>query len=204
MTVDIPLRCRCGALRGVATAVSPTSGSRVICYCDDCQAFARRLGQEGIVDAKGGTDLFQMTPSQLRIAEGAEQIRCLRLSPKGLLRWYAGCCRTPIGNTAGSAELPFVGVVHSFMDHAADGRARDNVLGAPIARFFGGDAIGGAPEGSHPKAPLRYIGRMALSLVRARLAGKHRPSPFFDEHTGRPRVEPEVLTTAERDGLRAS
>jgi hypothetical protein len=55
-------------VRGVATNVAPDTGSRVVCYCDDCQAFAKWLGGDGLTDAKGGTDLFQLTPSQLALA----------------------------------------------------------------------------------------------------------------------------------------
>ena len=30
-------------MRGIATELSPTSGNRLVCYCDDRQAFARFL-----------------------------------------------------------------------------------------------------------------------------------------------------------------
>jgi hypothetical protein len=38
MSLDLPLRCRCGRMRGVANNVSPSSGFRFVCYCKDCQA----------------------------------------------------------------------------------------------------------------------------------------------------------------------
>jgi hypothetical protein len=41
MPVSLPLRCRCGRVRGIASDVSPSSGFRFVCYCKDCQAFAR-------------------------------------------------------------------------------------------------------------------------------------------------------------------
>ena len=44
---EVPLRCRCGALRGVASEVAPTTGLRLVCYCKDCQAFARYLDRLG-------------------------------------------------------------------------------------------------------------------------------------------------------------
>ena len=44
MSTQVSLKCRCGTLRGVATDVSPATGNRVVCHCDDCQAFARFLG----------------------------------------------------------------------------------------------------------------------------------------------------------------
>src|SRR5271170_7107234 len=131
MSSTVPLRCRCGAVRGVMTDVSPVTGNRVICHCNDCQAFARFLGQDGVLDARGGTDIFQVAPSQIRVTEGADHLVCVRLSEKGLFRWYAGCCKTPIGNMAG-ARFPFIGVVGAFMDTGAGGKMADDILGEPI------------------------------------------------------------------------
>jgi hypothetical protein len=36
-----PLRCSCGTLKGFVT--HPERVNRVVCYCRDCQAFARFL-----------------------------------------------------------------------------------------------------------------------------------------------------------------
>src|SRR6187399_3404358 len=126
MPTDIPLRCACGKLRGTALAVSPSGGCRVVCYCNDCQAFARFLARPGITDEWGGTDLFQMAPANLRIGEGADALRCVRLSAKGMYRWYCGDCKTPVGNSNGP-RVPFIGVIHTFMDHESAGRSRDDV-----------------------------------------------------------------------------
>jgi hypothetical protein len=60
MALDLPLRCRCGHMRGVARKVSSSTGLRFTCYCKDCQAFARFLGQADMLDAAGGTDIFHM------------------------------------------------------------------------------------------------------------------------------------------------
>jgi len=199
---DIPLSCRCGLVRGLAIDVSSRRGNRLVCYCDDCQAYARYLGREDIVDPLGGTDVYQTTPSQVEITTGVEHVRCVRLSQKGLVRWYAGCCRTPMGNTLASPRVPFVGVVHCFMDHASDGRARDEVLGVPRAGIQGRYAVGGVPPGAHRVAPLGIILRSLRSLVRAWLAGEHRPSAFFDSITGLPITRPDVLSGGERDELR--
>src|SRR5262245_25612243 len=100
MPDDLAIRCDCGAVRGVARGVSGERGNRVVCYCDDCQSFAHVLERsEDTLDAHGGTEIFQMSPAQLEFTAGADRLACLRLTPKGLLRWYASCCRTPIGNT---------------------------------------------------------------------------------------------------------
>ena len=43
--MDLPLRCSCGAWRGVLREVTPGSDNRVVCYCDDCQSIAHSLGR---------------------------------------------------------------------------------------------------------------------------------------------------------------
>lgn len=112
MTKDMPLACRYVRVRGVATSVSPESSNHVVCYCDDCQAFARFLATPGTMDVHGSTDIFQVPPAKFQITQGLDAIECMRLTDKGMVRWYAGCCRTPIGNTV-SARVPFIG--HPFV-----------------------------------------------------------------------------------------
>src|SRR5262249_49832287 len=62
LPLDLPLRCRCGRVRGVASDVSSSSGFRFVCYCEDCQAFARFLERPDVLDPAGGTDIFQSFP----------------------------------------------------------------------------------------------------------------------------------------------
>jgi hypothetical protein len=142
-----------------------------------------------------------MTPSQVTLTEGKEHLRCVRLSPKGLMRWFAGCCQTPVGNTLASPKVPFVGLVHTFTDHAGDGRSRDAVLGPVRLHMMGRFARGGLPPHAHPSAPPGFLLRTARILGVAWLRGQARPSPFFDA-SGAPVVTPQVLTMAERDRFR--
>jgi hypothetical protein len=130
---DLPLRCRCSRVRGVASEVVPYAGFRFVCYCQDCQAFARFLERPDVLDVAGGTDIFQMPMGRVKLTAGTDAVRCLRLSSK-VFRWYTDCCRTPIGNTAGP-RFPVVGLIHSFMSHEADGRSRDEALGPPLCRI---------------------------------------------------------------------
>ena len=110
--VDLPLRCQCGRTRGVASNVSPSTGFRFVCYCKDCQAFARFLERADVLDPAGGTDIFQMPPGRVKLTAGTDALRCLRFSNK-VLRWYTDCCRTPIANTAARPHFPVIGVVLS-------------------------------------------------------------------------------------------
>lgn len=192
--MDIPLKCHCGLLRGVAKDVNPSRGNRLICMCDTCQTYAHHLGQaDNILDQYGGTDIFQMTPGQLILAEGMENLRCLQLEGRGVLRWYGGCCNTPVANTVSSAKIPFVGVPHTFMDHAGHGRTREEDLGPLLARTMGEYGIGELPADAYRSAPLSIMFRSLWLLFLAWLKGQHKPSPFFDTDTGKPILEPELV-----------
>ena len=183
------MKCECGGVQGVATDISPETGKRIVCYCDDCQAFANYLGRaDSILDEYGGTDIFQTSPNRIRITKGNEHIRCMRLTPKGLHRWYAGCCKTPIGNTL-SAGVPFVGVIHNFMDNKG---SRDQDLGPVLAYVLTKFAKASLPEERKQPFPLLLILKTISRILVWKIKGMNRPSPFF--HTdGTPISEPEIL-----------
>jgi hypothetical protein len=109
-----------------------------------------------------------MPPGRVTLTAGTDALRCLRLSNK-VLRWYTDCCRTPIANTAARPHFPVIGVVHSFMDHEADGRSRDEVLGRPLCRIYESSAVGPLPSnapgpstiGRRLRAPCRAYSRGA-------------------------------------------
>ena len=65
MSGQIEVRCRCGEVRGIVTDASPRTVNRVVCYCDDCQAYAHQLGRADLLNAKGGSDIVQMAPATL-------------------------------------------------------------------------------------------------------------------------------------------
>ena len=197
---DLPLRCRCGRVRGVATDVSPSAGFRFICYCKDCQAFALFLDRADVLDMGGGTDIFHMAARRVKIAAGTDAMRCLRLSDR-VLRWYADCCQTPIGNTPAAPGFPVTAVIHSFMDHEADHRSRDEVLGPPLCRIFERSAFGPLPPNAPPPPSLRIFARRASKLLGWWVRGLALPTPFFDERTKAPLAVPRALTPSERAAL---
>lgn len=189
MTTDLPISCSCGRLQGVARAVSGRAGNRLVCYCDDCQSFAEFLGRaEDILDAHGGTDIFQMSPTHLEIANGVETLACVRLTPNGLLRWYTDCCETPIGNTLPTHHIPFVGLIHLCMGIGK--QSLDEVIGPVRAGVHGRYARGDRAEiRANDRASLLVLVRNFRKLIWWRLKGDHRRTPFFDE-TGAPAVAP--------------
>jgi hypothetical protein len=193
MLLDIPLRCRCGHMLGIARSVSPATGFRFICYCKDCQAFSRFLGRPDVLDAAGGTNIFQMPPGRMKLTKGTDALRCVSFSNK-VLRWYTVCCQTPIANTASVPHFPVVGLIHSFMDHKTDHRSRDEQLGPPLCRIYERSAIGPLPSNA-PKPPsLRVFVRRASMMLGWWVHGLTRPSPFFDDRTKAPRAVPCVLS----------
>jgi len=184
-------------MRGVASSVSPSGGFRFICYCVDCQAFARFLDRADVLDPAGGTDIFHMPPTRVKLTAGTDALRCLGLSNK-VLRWYTDCCRTPIANTPARPGFPVIGLIHSFMDHEADGRSRVEALGPPLCRIYEGSAVGPLPPNA-PGPPSFWISaRRASKMLGWWVRGLGRPTPFFDDRTKAPRAVPRMLTRSER------
>jgi hypothetical protein len=202
--LDLPLRCRCGHVRGTASAVSPSAGFRFVCYCTDCQAFARFLERMDVLDGAGGTDIVQVAPGRVTLSAGIDALRSLRFSNK-VFRWYAGCCRTPIANGAFTPRVPILGLIHSFISAEAKGRSRnemlDEILGPPLCRIYERSATAPLPPDA-PGPP-----SFGLFALRARKAfgwwwrGFGRPNPFFDPSTGAPLFAPRVITPGERSAL---
>jgi hypothetical protein len=195
---EAELCCRCGEVHGRVTNASPEAVNRVVCYCDDCQAFLHHLGRADLLDAHGGTDLVQVAPASLSFDRGSERIAGLRLTPKGLYRWYASCCKTPLGNTLGPA-IPFVGIVVEAFEGSA--RRCDEVFGKPIGAILGRYAVGGAPGGS-TRFSLRLLLRARGLVLGWRLRGQTWPHPYFDHATRAPRHPLTTLSRTEREALR--
>lgn len=191
-----PIQCKCGQVAG--EVIMPTPSNRARCYCSDCRAFGHFFGPNGsVVDAQGGTEIIQVPMDHVRFSQGIEHLAAIRLSEKGMLRWYAACCQTPIGNTMADRRWSFVGLIHSCLD--AGLIERD--FGARVATINTDSALG------DPKPRQQGLFRSILGLVRialpARLSGRYRQSPFFTP-AGEPLVVPRVLTAGEVEKLKRS
>ena len=101
--MTLALRCRCGQVKGIVS--TDRAYVRATCYCKDCQAYGHFLGTE-VLDAAGGTEVAAALPAAIRFDGGLEHLACMSLSPKGIYRWYASCCDTPIGNTPRDPAYP--------------------------------------------------------------------------------------------------
>ncbi|HWO08293.1 MAG TPA: DUF6151 family protein [Polyangiaceae bacterium] len=200
MAQDVELACRCGLVHGWVRGVSPRTVNRAICYCDDCQAFLHHLGRADLLDEHAGTDIVQVAPATVTYDRGAEHIVGVRLTPAGLYRWYASCCKTPLGNTRTPA-LPFVGLAPEVF-RGIDGPGRDAVFGPGRGGVFGQYATNGAPEGS-TRLPLGLVVHSVWHLLGWKLGGKAWPHPFFERGTASPSHPVTVLSREERQMLRA-
>lgn len=187
--MDHAVQCQCGHLQGQLSDTERCT--RVRCYCRDCQAFAEFLGKSGeILDAQGGSDVVVSHPRQLRFTAGQDALVCMSLSDTGMLRWYASCCNSPIGNTARDPKGAFVGLISSFV-----ARSEQELRAAcgPVRMVsFPKQARGPvASTGWRAVRPmLGFIGQMLAT----RLSGSYRHSPFFDA-SGKPLAAPKVAQT---------
>ena len=189
-----PLQCQCGTIKG--HVILPGMANRAVCYCRDCQAFARFLEYpDTILDEHGGTGIVATLPKQVHFTQGLEALTCMSLSNRGMLRWYAKCCNTPIGNTPRDFKTPYVGLIDRCLQgvspslHESFGPVR-MVLNTHSAK-------------GHVKAtPLRNLATMLglmKSVIGTRLNGTYKSNPFFASETGVPVVHPRELTKAERE-----
>ena len=137
------------------------------------------------------------------MTDGKEHLACLCLKPGGLIRWYASCCDTPVGNTLAKPGMPFVGVNTVCFDRSADSVAVDAALG-PVRGGVHGRFAYGDREGlnAHDKAPLSMILGFIGNMIRWRLQGAHKDSPFFDPATGKLAVAPRVLSAEELEDVK--
>ncbi len=193
-----PLRCRCGTVTGEVSR--PEHGTRAVCYCRDCQAFARFLGlPTGMLDSLNGTDIVAVRPRFVTFSSGVDKLACMSLSPNGTLRWYSSCCRTPIGNTPRDFRTSHVGLVHDCLEAG----------GHPLEPSFGPVRMRVSPQGASEvpprNRPIEFglaVAKYMTSMAWTRFTGQYRVNPFFDTTTGRPIAQPQVVTAAERAKLR--
>jgi hypothetical protein len=184
---NITVQCQCGIVAGTLADVSAGSGTRLMCYCADCQAYARAMKAEYVMNAYGGTDIFQVPPGYLTLHQGAERMMSLRLKEGGLTRWYADCCQTPIANTV-AATMPFIGVILNPSVNVFDQNALGDVRYHVQAEYAEGQPSGVT---MHKGFPFGLLLRNLPLFMWAKLRGKAAESPFY-KRSGEPISAPVV------------
>ncbi len=182
MARDCTLNCACGATEWYIK--DKRTGRHIMCYCADCQTFARHLGQDNRHLKNGGTQIFQTIPANVEFTKGAENLSLMRLSPKGTFRWYLKCCNTPFANTLPKRAIPFAGMILPA-GHDAFGRVRSHVN----------------TEAAHISVKQTGLGATVWAFISraiaSRLSGTGNVTPFFDD-AGEPAAEARILTKQER------
>ncbi len=190
--MTLSFECTCGQTAWELPGADASAGTRTICYCRDCRAFARYLGVDDRMEPGGGVDLFITRPGRIHVTRGLENMALMKLSPNGRERWYTSCCKSPVtSHLAGWA--PMAGLLAlPAVDRDALGEVR-MIYGAK-------DAIPGqgAPEANRGVAALmlRILFGWALpGFVLRRL----RDTPFYKD--GRPIAEATILTKDQRAAI---
>lgn len=188
MSDEIRLSCSCGTVE--ATLKVHTKDSfHVECVCCDCQKFATHIKADNVLNSYGGTEIFQTYPSYLTFTKGEEHISCVQLSAKGLLRHYASCCSTPIGNVMNNSKIPFVGIPVSFMKFDSE-EQKNTILGPIVLKAFGQYATETKPKDVHQKFPFSFLPKIIFFMLKGMLLRKNIPSPYFKD--GKAITVPEI------------
>ncbi|WP_343561208.1 DUF6151 family protein [Kiloniella sp. b19] len=201
MTETVELSCQCGTLKGTVTRENGKNLPHYFCYCDDCRAFARHLGQEEqALDCCGGVEVFHTVPANLVWTAGQEQLRCLKLKEKGALRWYSNCCQTPLCTVPPSEGFPFVSLNHTALADQDRKSELGPVLGRVQLKFAlcAEDSEAFARIKSEEMSLLRLVGRIIGLMLGQRFRGR-KQTPFFSK--GQPVSEPRLLSEEERKAV---
>jgi hypothetical protein len=84
---DLPPRCRCGHVRGVANEVAPYTCFRFVCYSQDCQAFARLAPiRARLRRPAAALGAFEHPSAQLKLTMGKARVPPVHGSARPLLQ----------------------------------------------------------------------------------------------------------------------
>ena len=155
-----------------------------------------------MLDDAGGTQVVATLPRRVCFEqEGLEALACMSLSERGILRWYASCCNTPIGNTARKAAVPYVSLVHDCL--ASDPSRSLEASFWPL-RMRVQTKSATRPVASTPLVTLAVVLGSMRPMLGAWWDAGPRGNPFFDRQSGQPIRPPRVLGADERSRLAAA
>lgn len=190
------VQCECGKFKAEILTFPDNTPGRCVCYCDDCQTYLHSIGRDDLMDAAGGAEIIPVYPENFKIVEGADQLKCTRLSPKGLYRWWTGCCRTPVGNMM--AGFPWIGM-SDLIFNSKDRSTLERSLGPIKSRINGKFARGERPDGTSEKTGFKDLVVILPFVLKGLFQKKSKNSPFFKEDGKTPVVEPEVMSLETRN-----
>jgi len=153
------------------------------------------LGQaDRLVDDSGANDLLQVAPWSIRFTSGQDRVEAFRFSEKGPLRWYAGCCNTPLGGTLSRRFPPFCVLVMENLTfpNGVPGPVIFNAFCDQIAEKERCSKGGGL-------AALRIFARLARQAVKGAISGKWGDNPFLDLGNGQAMADAKILSPDEKE-----
>lgn len=179
--------CQCGKVHAEISPVGTQKGNHLVCYCSDCQAYARHLGQTGrMLDKAGGTAIYQVMANQIKSLKGKEHLAFIQLTEDGIFRWYTDCCNTAFANTMPTATFPLAGIPTINLSNP-------EMLGPIIAHVSTGDALEPVEEVGRDRVMKRTLKKVAIQKG----AGLWRKTPFFKAKSDAPVVEKTELSDAQ-------
>jgi hypothetical protein len=232
MQSKLSVSCQCGEFKASVSIDKRNIPTRLKCYCVDCQTYARHLNKAEVhLDDKGGTDILQISPAQFIITDGNEHLGNLMLSPKGIYRWHTSCCQTPICNTPTKAEMPYIGLLANNItkimganNDKCDGQSANRSVGKSSNKTITDenrhthlhDVIGPVKFGvgagtKHPISAdwpvakgfgFRGLFGTLRNMAKWRIRGDHKRSILIESDSGKPLVEPTLLTREQRQAAR--
>jgi hypothetical protein len=190
------IQCDCGKFRAELTQFPKNTPGRLICYCDDCQAYLHFLQRSELLDKNGGTEIIPAYPADIKFISGGEGLKCVRLLPNGMFRYYTSCCNSPVANT--DPHRPWAGILRP-MYTVKNPTALDEALGPVKSSIMGKYAKGTPPPGTPQSFDLRGMVTVLPFILKGKFLGKSKGSPFFEN--GQSITIPKVLTTEEHGKL---
>ena len=183
------ISCDCGAFKADLLAFPKNTPGRLACYCKDCQAFLEKIDRTDLFDNYKGTEIIPAYPNDISIVQGLTELNCYRLTDKGIYRWTASCCNSPIVNMR--RGFPWAGIYHSaYTKHNPEAL---HVLGDIKSRIYGRDAVAGAPFKISEKISFTDMLVVIPFIIKGKILRKNQHSPFFNSETEKPISEPVIL-----------
>ena len=184
MPQPLRVQCNCGQFQAQLEPARLPLLAR--CYCVDCQRYAQFFPHpEQLLDGQNsagetGSAVMVIHPPQLRIVQGAAQLRCIQQRPKGAWRWYAACCQTPILNMAAQTQTHHLALLLS----ALEPNARAHYRAQPMLCVRQHAAIKTTLQQCllFTSFALRY----ALGMLYAKITQAHRHNALIDAESGQP------------------
>lgn len=183
------ISCDCGAFKAELQAFPKNTPGRLACYCNDCQAYLNKIERTDVLDEYGGSEIIPVYPGEVKILQGKESLKCYKLTEKGLYRWTAGCCNTPIVNTP--PGFPWAGIFHTAYKNS-DPSSLDS-LGKIKSRIFGKYAKGQPPFEIADKMGFKALLTVMPFVIKGKILKKAEGSEFFESDGRTPIAVPEIL-----------